>query len=300
MAPIPVYSHPDVAALITLSLAEDLRATGDLTCQALVQPGRRLAVTVTAKGSGIVCGLPIFAQVFAALTPPNSPAVTITELTADGTSVAAGDVVLRGHGDAAVLLQGERTALNIAQRLSGTATITHTYVQAVAGTKAGIFDTRKTTPGLRLLQKHAVLAGGGRNHRIGLYDQVLIKENHIALMAPGHDGSPAAAVAHTRATLGNGIIIECEIEHLADLAPVIRAGADIILCDNMGPVTLREAIAIRGATPSPRPRVDLEASGGITLTTIRAVAETGVDRISVGALTHSAPCFDLSMRCTPV
>ncbi len=291
-----VYDHPDTTALIDLSLREDL-GPGDVTVTALVPAGRELAFTITAKEDGVVCGLGLFARVFAQI---NAAPVTLAAPAADGTAVTAGTVVLRGQGDAAVLLQGERTALNLVQRLSGTATLTRRFVDAVAGTRAGVFDTRKTTPGLRLLQKHAVLAGGGRNHRIGLYDQVLIKENHIALMTPGPDGSsPATAVRRCRDQLGTSVVIECEIERLDDLAPVIAAGADIILCDNLGPQRLREAVAIRDATPSPRPRVELEASGGITLDTVRAFAETGIERISVGALTHSAPCFDLSMRCQP-
>lgn len=291
-----VYDHPDTSALIDLSLREDL-GPGDVTVKALVPAGRQLTFTITAKEDGVVCGLALFARVFAQI---NAAPVMLEAPVTDGTRVTAGIVVLRGQGDAAVLLQGERTALNLVQRLSGTATLTRRFVDAVAGTRAGVFDTRKTTPGLRLLQKHAVLAGGGRNHRIGLYDQVLIKENHIALMTPGADGSsPATAVRRCRDQLGATVIIECEIERLDDLAPVISAGADIILCDNLGPQRLREAVAIRDATPSPRPRVELEASGGITLETVRAFAKTGIERISVGALTHSAPCFDLSMRCQP-
>lgn len=291
-----MYDHPDTAALVALSLREDIGG-GDLTVRALVPAGRQLAFTITAKESGVICGLPLFSRVFNQL---QAGAVTISAEVADGTAVSAGTIIMRGHGAADILLQGERTALNLVQRLSGTATITRTYVEAVAGTRAGIFDTRKTTPGLRLLQKLAVLRGGGRNHRIGLFDQVLIKENHIALMAPGSDGSsPASAVRRCREELGAATTIECEIERLEDLAPVIQAGADIILCDNMPPDTLRRAVAIRDATPSPRPRVELEASGGITLATIADVAATGVERISVGALTHSAPCLDLSMRCSP-
>jgi nicotinate-nucleotide pyrophosphorylase (carboxylating) len=176
----------------------------------------------------------------------------------------------------------------------------HTYVQAVAGTTARILDTRKTTPGLRLLEKHAVTAGGAHNHRMGLFDQVLIKENHIALMnGAAGDSLPAEAVRRCRARLGGEVIVEVEIEHLRDLAPVIQAGADIVLLDNMEPAQVREAVRIRNATATGRP-VQLEASGGITLATIRSYAEAGADRISTGALTHSVQAFDLSMRCSPV
>lgn len=292
-----VYDHPDTAAIIALALREDLGDAGDLTCAALVPAGSRLRVTVTAKEAGVLCGMPLFDRVFAAL----GGGVTLEAVADDGTTVVPGDVVLRGVGDAAALLKGERTALNLVQRLSGTATLTRRYAEVCAGTAAKVFDTRKTTPGLRLLQKHAVAVGGGANHRIGLYDQVLIKENHIALMAADADTvrSPAEAVRRARAHHGDDAVIEVEIETLDALAGVISAGADIVLCDNLGPDRLREAVRIRDATRSPRHRVALEASGGITLATLRAIAETGVERISVGALTHSAACLDLSMRCAP-
>ncbi|MBA2480158.1 MAG: carboxylating nicotinate-nucleotide diphosphorylase, partial [Planctomycetes bacterium] len=203
------------------------------------------------------------------------------------------------RGDAATLLQGERTALNFCQRLSGTATLTRRYVDAVAGTRAGIFDTRKTTPGMRILQKHAVACGGGRNHRMGLYDQVLIKENHIALM-PGPGSGPAEAVKRSRSSCGDTAVIEVEIEDLRDLEPVMAAGADIVLLDNMPPAMLIEAVARRDRAQASTPRrVELEASGGITLDTVRAVAQTGVERISTGELTHSVRALDLSMRLAP-
>lgn len=289
-----VYDHPDVERLIRLALDEDLRAGGDLTCRALVPAGARLHAVLTAKEAGVVCGLELFRRVARVL---GSDLAVIHEAR-DGEPVTPGTVVWQGDGDATGVLIVERTALNLVQRLSGTATMTRHFVDAVAGTSAGIFDTRKTTPGLRLLQKHAVVAGGGRNHRIGLYDQVLIKDNHIALMPPGRAGSsPAEAVRRAREQLGSDTIIEVEIEHLADLAPCLRSGANIVLCDNMTPAQLHEAVRIRNATPECRPCA-LEASGGITLATVRAYAETGIERISVGALTHSAPGLDLSLRCS--
>ncbi len=300
------YAHPDTAAVIAQALLEDLRATGDLTCRVLVPPTARLSGVVRAKAPGVVCGLALFQMVFdriAAADPAR--AVTVAMAAPDGTAVAPGDEVLRCRGDAATLLIGERTALNLCQRLSGTATMASRYVAAVAGTRAGVYDTRKTTPGLRLLEKHAVVSGGARNHRIGLYDQVLIKENHIALMPPGPFGSgPAEAVRRARAALGAGAMIEVEVERLDDLVPAIQAGADIVLLDNLGPDALRAAVALRDralAAPSgaTRPRVDLEASGGITLDTIRSYAESGVERISTGALTHSVQALDLSLRCVP-
>ncbi len=286
-----VYAHPDVAAIIDFSLREDLRSGDDLTCAALVPSGARLSGIVRAKEAGVVCGLPLFARVFAAL----GGGVEVMRCAADGAAVAVGDEVLRCVGDAAIMLKGERTALNLAQRLSGTATATRRYVDAIAGTRARILDTRKTTPGLRILQKHAVACAGGANHRIGLYDQVLIKENHIALMAAvAGERGPAQAVRRARAASGTAIV-EVEIERLDELEGVIAAGADIVLLDNCPPGVVRAAVLQRGAR-----RVLLEASGGITLANVRAFAETGVDRISIGALTHSSGALDLSLRCAPV
>jgi nicotinate-nucleotide pyrophosphorylase (carboxylating) len=283
------YDHPDVAAIIALALAEDLRGGDDITCRSLVPPAARLTGVVRAKEAGVLCGLPLFAPVFAAC----GGGVELSAVLPDGTAVVPGDIVLRFAGPARTLLTGERTALNLAQRLSGTATMTRRLVEAVAGTRARILDTRKTTPGLRILQKHAVVCGGGLNHRIGLYDAVLIKDNHIALFG----GSPAEAVARARASVGPDVPVEVEIERVADLAPVLAAGADIVLLDNMGPELLRAAVAERDRLGS---RAQLEASGGITLASIRAVAETGVERISTGTMTHSVAALDLSMRCDPV
>jgi nicotinate-nucleotide pyrophosphorylase (carboxylating) len=293
---IPLAQHPDVAALIRLALHEELRFGNDVTCSATLAPGARLGGLVRAKEPGVVCGLWLFEQVFASF----GGSARVWDVAADGTAVQPGEVVIRMEGDATTLLVGERTALNLCQRLSGTATLTRRYVEAVAGTRAKILDTRKTTPGMRLLQKHAVVAGGGTNHRIGLYDQVLIKDNHIALMPPGPLGSgPAEAVRRCRERLVETVIVEVEIERLDDLEPCIHAGADIILLDNLTPERLREAVARRDACPSQR-RVQLEASGGITLQTVRGFAESGVDRISTGELTHSVRSLDLSMRCTPL
>jgi len=298
-----VYDHPDCAAIIELALREDLRFGDDLTCRALVPSTARLRGTVRAKQAGVVCGIPVFRRVFAAL----GGGVELSDAAADGTAVMPGDVVLRFAGNAQVLLKGERTALNLAQRLSGTATMTRRFVDLAVGTRARILDTRKTTPGLRVLQKHAVEMGGGLNHRMGLYDAVLIKENHIALMPPGpHGSSPAEAVRRARAMLGAQTMIQVEIESLDDLEPSIEAGADMILLDNMEPEEIAEAVRRRDealaqpAVPARRPQVLLEASGGITLSTVRAYAQSGVDRISTGAMTHSVESLDLSMRCEPV
>jgi nicotinate-nucleotide pyrophosphorylase (carboxylating) len=293
------YESPDVDELIALALREDLRVAGDITCQVLVPPQAKLHGIVRAKASGVVCGLPLFQKVFAAVAQSLPDCgVTVSWCADDGTAVVPGDEVLRCSGNATTLLIGERTALNLCQRLSGTATMARRYTAAVAGTKAKVFDTRKTTPGMRLLEKHAVTCGGAHNHRIGLYDQVLIKDNHIALMPPGqHGSSPAEAVRRAREQLGPDTIVEVEIEHLDDLEAVISAGADIVLLDNMAPPLLRAAVERRNQVQGKR-TVALEASGGITLATIRAVAETGVDRISTGALTHSVQALDLSLRTT--
>jgi nicotinate-nucleotide pyrophosphorylase (carboxylating) len=292
-----VYDQEEVSTAIRRALGEDLGATGDITCRALVPAGARLEATVRAKAAGVVCGLPLFARV-AALLGGGLEGLACHD---DGRAVEPGEVVLRCRGDATLLLIAERTALNFCQRLSGTATMTRRYVEAVRGTRAQVLDTRKTTPGLRLLEKHAVVAGGGRNHRLGLYDQILIKDNHIALMeAPAHGGSRAAeAVRRCRQGLGDGMLIEVEIESLDELEPVIAAGADIVLLDNMPPPALAQAVVRRDrACAAGGRQVQLEASGGITLLNIRAVAESGVERISTGALTHSVQALDLSMRCS--
>jgi nicotinate-nucleotide pyrophosphorylase (carboxylating) len=292
-----VYDHPDCAGIIEAALREDLRFGDDLTCRALVPWDAQLDGLIRAKMPGVVCGLPIFRRVFDAL----GGGVEVSREWPDGSAVEPGDVVMRFRGPAQVLLKGERTALNLAQRLSGTASLTRRFVEAIAGTRARILDTRKTTPGLRLLEKHAVEAGGGTNHRMGLYDAVLIKENHIALMPPGPLASgPAEAVRRTRAALGRKVLVQVEIEFLADLPAVIEAGADMVLLDNMEPAQIREAVAIRDRLVQPPRTVLLEASGGITIDTVRGYAETGVDRISTGQLTHSVPALDLSMRCSPV
>ena len=299
MTAADIYQRDEVTALIRAALLEDLGGSGDVTCQALVPAGARLEAVIRAKAAGVVCGLPLFARIAELL----GGGLEGLECCADGQSVETGEVVLRCRGDAALLLITERTALNFAQRLSGTATMARRYVEAVRGTRAEILDTRKTTPGLRLLEKHAVTAGSGRNHRHGLYDQILIKDNHIALMAPGaHAGSlPAEAVRRCRARYGKDRLIEVEIEALEELEPVIAAGADIVLLDNMAPALLVQAVARRNrACAAGSRQVLLEASGNITLATIRAVAESGVERISTGALTHSVQALDLSMRCSAI
>jgi nicotinate-nucleotide pyrophosphorylase (carboxylating) len=215
-------------------------------------------------------------------------AVVVEQLVADGAVVTPGTVVATLHGPARALLSGERVALNFLQRLSGVATVTAAYVAAVAGTRARIIDTRKTTPGLRVLQKQAIRDGGGHNHRLGLADGVLIKDNHLA--AIGGPDRVTRAVQAARAAAPHTLKIEVEVTTLAELDEALAAGADVVLLDNMDPPTMAQAVRQTAG------RALLEASGGITLETIRAVAETGVDLISVGALTHSAPALDISLE----
>jgi nicotinate-nucleotide pyrophosphorylase (carboxylating) len=256
-------------------LAEDV-GDGDVTAEAVVPAEARLDATLLLKEDGVVCGLQVAESIFRELDPD----VRFEPLARDGDRVR-GDVA-RVTGNARALLTGERTALNLLGRLSGIATLTRRYVDAVAGTGAQILDTRKTTPGLRALEKLAVRAGGGTNHRFGLYDAVLIKDNHLRL-----GGGVAESVRRAKET---GLPVEAECETLEDVQDALDAGADWILLDNMTPAQLREAVGvIRG-------RARTEASGGITLETIREVAATGVDAISVGALTHSARSLDVSME----
>ncbi len=293
-----IYDHSATRSLIQQAISEDIGGdfgndalSGDITVKCLVPDEAQLEARIVAKASGIICGLPVADTAFEYC----GGNVSITHAVLDGTAVQPGDIIFRARGRAATLLTAERTILNIVQRLSGTATMASTYVAAIAGTTAKIYDTRKTCPQMRYLQKQAVVAGGAENHRIGLFDMVLIKENHIALMDGAH--GPADAVARCRQQLGPDTPIAVEIEQLADLAPVIAANATIVMLDNMGPDLLRQAVAERDRL---NPAVHLEATGGITLETIRSVAETGIDRISVGALTHSVTSLDLSMLCEPV
>jgi nicotinate-nucleotide pyrophosphorylase (carboxylating) len=265
--------------IIDDALAEDIH-TGDITTLALMAEPRRVRGVLKAKEELVLAGIEVAKRVFSRLD-------TTLEFTArfqDGEHVMPGDIIAEFSGDASLLLQGERVALNLLQRMCGVATLTSRYVEAVAGTKARIVDTRKTTPGLRVLEKYAVRVGGGINHRTGLYDGVLIKENHIVAA-----GGIGVAVSRARAYIPHTLKIEVETETLAEVAEALSAGADIIMLDNMDLATVREAVThIAG-------RVLVEASGGVSLETVRSIAETGVDIISVGALTHSARAMDISM-----
>jgi nicotinate-nucleotide pyrophosphorylase (carboxylating) len=255
-------------------LAEDV-GDGDLTSLAVIDEDATCAARLLVKEPGVICGLAVAADIFDRL------GASVEPLAADGDRVEPGEVALV-EGPARGVLTGERLALNVLGRLSGIATLTRRYVDAVAGTGAVVLDTRKTTPGLRALEKYAVACGGGQNHRVGLYDGVLIKDNHLRLVPSLPD-----AVARAKET---GVPVEVECDTLAQVREALEAGADSILLDNMSVEELREAVRLAGG------RVRLEASGGVTLETIRAIAETGVDFISVGALTHSARALDFSLE----
>lgn len=265
--------------IIENALLEDIH-TGDITTLAVVPERRPARARLIAKESMVLAGINVAARVFTFL----DASVGFRQLHGDGARLAAGDLIAELDGDSAMLLQGERVALNLLQRMSGTATLTSRFVDAVAGTRARIVDTRKTTPGLRVLEKYAVRVGGGINHRTGLYDGVLIKENHIAAA-----GGITQAVTRARAYIPHTMKIEVETETLAEVAEAIDAGAEIIMLDNMDLATMTEAVQLIGG------RSLVEASGGVNLETVRGIAETGVDIISVGALTHSARAMDISM-----
>jgi nicotinate-nucleotide pyrophosphorylase (carboxylating) len=277
-----VIDPGDLRALIDRGLAEDV-GPGDWTTLWIVPEDRVVTARVVAKAQGVVAGLAPAEAAFRRL----EPGLDLRAGVADGDTLTPGDILLVLRGRARSILTGERLALNFLQHLSGIATATRQYVDAVAGTGARILDTRKTTPGLRALEKEAVLAGGGSNHRFGLYDMVLIKENHIR--AAGGIGAAARAIRDRNTA---GLRVEIEATNLAEVRQALEVGVDRILFDNMSLETLRQATALvrsRGAT------TETEASGGVTLVTVRAIAETGVDFISVGSITHSAPALDLSL-----
>ncbi|RPI86963.1 MAG: carboxylating nicotinate-nucleotide diphosphorylase [Planctomycetaceae bacterium] len=273
--------------LIGMALHEDLMDQRDITSEALIAPDQIATVDAVARDSGVLAGLWIVPRVFQKI----DPRVEVRLLSRDGEAVAAGTSIAEIHGPLRALLTGERTALNFLQHLCGVATQTQRYVAKIAGTRARILDTRKTLPGWRSLDKYAIRAGGGQNHRAGLYDQILIKDNHLAgWTAAGGGRSIAAAVARARSVFKD-TPVEVEVESLEQLRDALRARPEIVLLDNMTCDQMRRGVALRDELA---PGVALEASGGITLDSVRAVAETGVERISVGQLTHSAPAFDLA------
>ncbi len=270
----------DLKHSVASALAEDL-GSGDLTAE-LIAEGAWAEATVISREAAILCGTRWFDETFAQIDTQ----VTVTWAAADGDAVEVDQTLCRLTGPARALLTGERTALNFLQTLSGTATVTRRYADRIDGTGAQVLDTRKTIPGLRQAQKYAVVCGGGKNHRMGLYDAILIKENHI--MAAG---SILQAVAKAR-SIDPAAPVEVEVENQAELAEALEAGADIVLLDNFDHAALRTAVA------SSRGRAKLEASGNVDLETIRDIAETGVDYISSGALTKHLRAIDLSMRFT--
>jgi len=269
-------------ALIELALQEDL-SRGDITSEATVPAGRTATAVMLAKQDGVISGIETARAVFSRI----DPAVEFTPLVSDGERVTTGTELARISGNARSILAAERTALNLIQRLSGVATITARYAERVAGTGATVIDTRKTAPGMRYLEKAAVRHGGGSNHRFDLGDAVLIKDNHLAAIGGQHPIRDAVLAAKKRAPHTSKV--EVEVVDLAGVQEALDAGADIIMLDNMGLDEMRRAVALVGG------RALLEASGGITLETIREVATTGVDLISAGALTHSAPSLDISL-----
>jgi len=267
--------------LIRDALREDLGRAGDLTTDALVAADATAVAAVTARRAGRVAGSEVAARVFEILDPSMESEIVV----ADGGDAESGSTLIRLRGPARAILTGERTALNLLGHLSGIATLTRAYVKAVEGTGARVVCTRKTTPGLRALEKYAVRCGGGANHRFGLDDAVLIKDNHLAVA-----GGVRPAVELVRAAVGHMVRVELEVDTLEQLEEGLAAGVDAVLLDNMDPETLRAAVTLVGG------RCLTEASGGIDLDTAAAVAATGVDLLSVGALTHSAPWLDVSLE----
>lgn len=268
--------------LIDLALKEDI-GPGDVTTNSIIPPDCNVAGLLVAKEEGVIAGLPVAEAVFRRL----DPAVNLSFQVREGEQVTNAQILARVEGNARAVLTGERLALNFLQRLSGIATYVHRLVRLLEGCKAKIVDTRKTTPGLRFLEKYAVRVGGGNNHRFGLYDAVLIKDNHLKIA-----GGIRRAIQQARSRIPLTMKIEVEVENLAGVAEALAAGADIIMLDNMDLPTMREAVNFVAG------RALLEASGGITEENILAVAQTGVDFVSVGALTHSARALDISLEIT--
>jgi len=279
----------DAFTLFALARAEDLGTQGDITSAACIPATRQATLRLVAQQRGVLAGL-AFADTL--LEAFDGSAVRIDYLRADGAALEPGSVVAELSGPARELLAVERTLLNMIARLSGIATLTRAYVEAVAGTGARVLDTRKTTPGWRRLEKYAVRAGGGQNHRFGLFDAVLVKDNHRRLWCSADQGRTLAELVETiRGRVAAGVTITVEVDTLEEFRDVLAAAPDIVLLDNMSVEELREAVALRDRHA---PGVALEASGGITLASVRSIAETGVDRISIGALTHAAPWLDFS------
>jgi nicotinate-nucleotide pyrophosphorylase (carboxylating) len=265
------------------ALREDI-GSGDVTSRATIPDNARAAARYTTKQELVVAGLDLVQEIVRLV----DPTLAFKAAEHDGKSVSSGTALAEIRGSARSILTAERTSLNVLQRMCGIATLTRRYVDRVQGTRARIVDTRKTVPGLRVLDKYAVSCGGGMNHRVGLFDGVLIKNNHIAFHS-----SVAHAVEQARHLLGHLVKIEVEVRNLDELQSGLKAGADVVLLDNFSPEETRKAVEFVAG------RVPLESSGGITLETVRQFAEAGVDYISIGALTHSVPAVDIHLRITP-
>ncbi len=287
---LPVLiDETQLAALITAAQQEDMGTRGDITSAVLIPEGKTATAEFHARSEGVLAGAVMLAPIAAAY----DPALQVTETLADGTALLKGQKIATLTGPLRSVLAAERVMLNFLGRLSGIATLTRRYVFAVAATKAKIYDTRKTTPGLRALEKYAIRCGGGFPHRIGLYDAVLIKDNHIAHIPLSFLGAQLeTAINAARKLDPRPSFVEVEVDTLQQLRIVLSCDVDIVLLDNMNLDQMREAIAIRNKV---NPGVLLEASGGVNLDTVRDIAETGVERISVGALTHSAPALDIGL-----
>ena len=273
-----------IEPVVRMALAEDLGRAGDVTAQACIPEGARMRAVFAARKAGVLAGIDCVRLAVLAMDPGASVELKLR----DGDAFVALAVLAEVEADARAFLAAERTALNLLGRLCGIATLTRAYVEAVVGTKARIADTRKTTPGLRALEKHAVLCGGGVNHRFGLDDAILIKDNHVAVC-----GGVGEAVRRARASVGHLMKVEVEVDGLDQLDEALAAGPDVVMLDNFTLPMLREAVARTAG------RITLEASGGVNLETVRGIAQTGVDVISVGALTHSAPALDVGLDAMP-
>ena len=273
-----------IEPVVRMALAEDLGRAGDITAQACIPEGSRMRAMFAARKPGVLAGVDCVRLTLTAM----DPGATVTARLRDGDAFEAGAVLVEAEADARAFLAAERTALNLLGRLCGIATLTRAYVDAVDGTAARIADTRKTTPGLRALEKHAVVCGGGVNHRFGLDDAILIKDNHVAVC-----GGVGEAIRRARASAGHLVKIEIEVDSLGQLDEALAERPDVVMLDNFTPDMLREAVARAAGSSFGRPV--LEASGGVNLETVRAIAETGVDVISVGALTHSAAALDIGL-----
>ena len=282
LSPLHLLQYEDV---LRRALVEDLGRGGDLTTDAVIAPEQSVSCRVVSRGVGVVAGLEPAAEVFRML----DGGVDVGFEAVDGDAIVPDQPLISLRGSARAILSGERTALNILAFMSGTATLTRAYVDAVAGTGAHIVCTRKTVPGLRVLQKYAVRCGGGWNHRFALDDAVLIKDNHLAAA-----GGVAASIERVRRSVGHTVKVELEVDDLEQLAEGLEHGVDAVLLDNMDADRLRRAVEMVDG------RAVTEASGGMTLANVAEIAATGVDLISVGALTHSAPALDLSMECATV